>query len=509
MRRILPSLILFVCSCAFVGEKPEPATLTIIHTNDLHSHLEPLCDPVCLGGMPRALGFINPRTAKDKDALLLDAGDRFTGTLNYAFFKGRDMALLMNLADYTAMVLGNHEFDDGMDALENFVSMSSAPIIASNIVFERESRLSEIVFSSLVVERKGKRIGIIGLTTPETKILAARTDYARFLPVLPVVQAKLAEFKKAGADIVIVVSHIGFEADKELARTVPGINVIVGGHSHTVLPTYPAVEADPEGNPVFIVTAGQAGQYVGVLDIVVGADNKITSFEGTLTPMDDSVPENKEARAMVDSFFSEIKETSEEKIVFSENPLSFGNNKRCRDNCLLGEVFTDIWRESFPETQIFLINSGAFRRPLGKGYITFGQLLEAFPFDNKAVDLSLTGREITDMIQNAYDRQAILQPSGLKYEIRNGQAAEVKVLDNGTYAAIDPNKMYRVTVNDFMAKGGDGIMTLDRPYVLGKSLRNTLIDGLKSREKIAPVLEGRVQLDQLEAGHKRQAEPAP
>ena len=151
MRRILLGLF-FVCVAACTAADPETHTFSILHTNDLHAHLLPLTangescrpenDPDCLGGFARIAGYVGRRRAEEPDLLLFDAGDRFSGTLFYTLHKSRDISMLMNQMDYTAMTLGNHDFDDGNEELERFVRSVSAPVLAANVIFPDSSSLS-------------------------------------------------------------------------------------------------------------------------------------------------------------------------------------------------------------------------------------------------------------------------------------------------------------------------------------------------------------------------------
>src|SRR5262249_55690384 len=245
--------------------KPDaaPFILTIVHTNDWHaSHTEQ--KPGGDGGSARQTTVIKRIKAEAKNVLLLDAGDRFTGTLLHQP-GGRDNIPLMNALGFHAMTLGNHEFDDGDEKLKLFIKGVSFPIVSANLDVSQSPDLKDLVKPFTVVEVGGQKIGVIGLTTVDTKNnsypgkgVAFNSDYVNC------VQESADRLEQMGVNKIVVLSHIGLDEDRKLASKVSKIDAIVGGHSHTVLSNtykeakdvYPVVVKDRHERPVYIVQAG-------------------------------------------------------------------------------------------------------------------------------------------------------------------------------------------------------------------------------------------------------------
>lgn len=523
MRRFLIVFCLFL----FSGCSSEvPSKIHIVHTNDLHARLEPFsddgsscADPAgndkCLGGFARLGGFFNLQRQEHPDMILLDAGDRFFGTVFYTMHKSRDISMLMNQMDYTAMNIGNHEFDDGLPELERFVSSVSAPIVAANVVFPENSPLRESIRPSVVINRGGRKVGIIGAVTKRTKLYAAGVGDTEISSVKAAVRAEIEKLKKEDVDIIIVVSHVGFEYDKKMASTIEGIDIIVSGHSHVLLSNdeeekdavgpYPVVINGPAGRPVLIVSAGMGGRHVGVLDAVFDRNGHLIKFEGGTLKMDASIPEDPAVKKQVAAYASEIADVRNRSVAVFKSPagMSPDGSGSCLNECLLGEVVTDALHRAFPKADIVLINAGSLRRGLPAGNVTFGDIAAALPFNSEAVFVRLTGREVADLLDRGVRpnkklklkrMNSLFQASGLSYGyvLTRGENEEVvNILVGGK--PIDLEKEYIVLMNDFTANGGDGNPVRENQERTHMLIRDAVAEQLLKEKTLAPVLQKRIQ----------------
>lgn len=521
MRRFIVVFCLFL----FSGCSSEvPYKIHIVHTNDLHARLEPFsddgsscADPAgndkCLGGFARLGGFFSLQRRQYPDMILLDAGDRFFGTIFYTMHKSRDISMLMNQMNYTAMNIGNHEFDDGLPELERFVASVSAPVVAANVVFPESSPLRDSIKPSVVINRGGRKIGIIGAVTKRTKLFSAGSGETEISSVKVAVRAEIEKLKKENVDIIIIVSHVGFEYDKKMASAIEGIDIIISGHSHILLSNdkeekdkagpYPVVISGPSGRPVLIVSAGMGGRHAGVLDVVFDKKGNLIKFEGGTRRMDASVPEDPSIKKQVAAYASEIADIRNNRVAVLKSAagMSQDDSGTCMKECLLGEVVTDVLHRAFPKADIVLINAGSLRRGLPAGTVTFGDITAVLPFDSEAVFVKMTGREVADMLDRGVRphkklkrMNSFFQASGLSYEylLNRGENEEViNILVGGL--PLEPDKVYTVLMNSFTANGGDGNpvqKNQERTYML---VRDAVAGQLLKEKTLAPVLQKRIQ----------------
>lgn len=271
-RRLVISLIFVICHISFsVAQK----TLTILHTNDTHSCVLPLnknlADTVVAGrgGFIRRLAMIQQERQQDPDLLLFDSGDFSQGSSYYTMFKGDVEIGLMNMMHYDAGTIGNHEFDFGLENMARLFKMANFPIICSNYDFAN-TELADIVKPYIILKRKGVKIGVFALAPPLNGLVSTQ-NYGplKYLDAAPVAQqmADLLKYKKK-CDLVICISHLGWKTsdvpDNSVISKTHGIDIVLGGHSHTYLQQLEYVN-DCNGHPVGVDQNGKHGAFVGKL----------------------------------------------------------------------------------------------------------------------------------------------------------------------------------------------------------------------------------------------------
>ncbi|MGI6572738.1 MAG: bifunctional metallophosphatase/5'-nucleotidase [Fermentimonas sp.] len=245
--------------------------LVILHTNDTHSRIEPLPETdrytPGLGGVARRANYIDEIRRENRQVLLLDAGDFLQGTPYFNLFKGEVEVKTMNLMKYDAVTLGNHEFDYGLELLEKVARTAHFPIVSTNYDFS-ETALAELIRPYLVLNKGRIRVGVIGINIQPQGLIAA--DHYKGMKYLdPVTSAnKMAKKLREEhlCDLVVCLSHLGYTTDRELATKSRGIDLILGGHSHTQM-TKPVVVNNLDDNEVVIFQTGRSGVYVGRIDV--------------------------------------------------------------------------------------------------------------------------------------------------------------------------------------------------------------------------------------------------
>uniref|UniRef100_A0A7C3RN25 Bifunctional metallophosphatase/5'-nucleotidase n=1 Tax=Dictyoglomus thermophilum TaxID=14 RepID=A0A7C3RN25_DICTH len=494
-KTLLLLLILFLLISLSFSQTSNLIDIKILHINDFHGRLLPyivksISEKIPVGGGAYLAYMINEERAKNPEGtILLSAGDMFQGTPISNIFKGEPVIKIMNYLKFDAMTIGNHEFDWGQDTLQQWIKSSNFPFLAGNIL--KDETYLPNVKPYIIIERKGLKIAIIGLTTTETAYIV-KPDYVKdltFIEPEKVLPNLIREVKNQGANLIIVLSHLGYAADKALAEKVPGIDVIVGGHSHTVV-TDPLIVRG-----TIIVQAGYNGIYLGVLDLKVQPETGLilgftkekelkTVFAGPEDKYDPNVAE------IIDKYNAQLKE--EFSKIVGETLVDLVRNYNEESN--VGNVICDAMLEA-SNAQIAFQNSGGIRTDIPKGKITMEQVYTLLPFDNVLVIMDLTGKDILDLLeQSATLEKGILQTSGIrvKYNMTRPIGSRVIEVFVGN-EPLDLNKVYRVVTNDFLAAGGDKFtaFTRGKNIIYGDMLRDVFVEYLKKHSPINPKVEGR------------------
>ncbi|MGA9365023.1 MAG: bifunctional UDP-sugar hydrolase/5'-nucleotidase [Bacteroidota bacterium] len=484
------------------SQAPEPrlASLTILHWNDFHSQNVPfkvvIRDSIegrdsvyYVGGTATLLGYIHQLKANREDVAVLNAGDDFQGTSISSITKGRSQIELMNIIDPDAMTLGNHEFDYGLQNLENDLSLAHFPILNANIFDERSGRNFQEPY--LVKTFGNVRVGIIGLIAPDLPILTMRETLKglRMLNHIQVTRKYIAELKKQQVNLIIVLSHIGVDADKALADSVPDIDVIVGGHSHTSL--FQPIKR----RHTIICQAGTRGRWIGELDLTVDlAGDSVFQYDGKLVEtVVGKVTPDPIAAAKVNELESSVDKELNQVI----GMLGVDWQAEYNHESNIGNWATDVMR-AFAETDIGFANSGGFRKDLRAGDITVRDIWEIFPFNNDFVTFRVDGKMLRTMISwQADGKGELMQVSGLRYTFDSSKPAGQKVLSievNGN--PVDNDKIYSVVTNNYV--GGHlhdlfGIPERETEISrLDKIDHDLFVDAVKKQKHISSRVEGRI-----------------
>jgi 5'-nucleotidase len=490
-------------------------SLTILHTNDVHAHHAPNADGD--GGEALASSVINQVRAASPNTLLLSAGDTFMGTLYYVMHHGTDSAEFMNLMQYDAMTLGNHEFDEGDGNLALFIEKLNFPVVAANVDFSKSSTLSDKTMPYVVLEKGGEKIGVIGLVNPETPTMSRPgSDLIFKNDLAPIVQSNVEELTQKGVNKIIVLSHIGYAADLELAKTVTGVDIIVGGHTHTLLANndtraagaYPAVVENSEGKTVLVVQAGEYLQYLGRLNVEFDPNGDLVNWSGEPIYLLHYITPDPATAKLAETLYAPIDALTKESVGKSAVHLE-GDRKICRFmECNLGNLITDAMRAE-TGAQVALENGGGIRASIKQGDVTLGDVLNVLPFGNLISTLSLTGKDLRAALENGvsmYEEGAgrFPQVSGMRYTFDPSKPAgkriiSVDVLDaQGEYKPLDPKAIYTVATNDFMCEGGDGYTVMSEKgidvYGFGRPLDQVLSDYFKAHSPVDNEVEGRITI---------------
>jgi 5'-nucleotidase / UDP-sugar diphosphatase len=494
--------LLFLFSSAAQAEP-----VRILYLNDFHGFAEPY-KPFGSDEMLGGIAYLSARAnelRKDKPSLLLAAGDMIQGNNWTNLFQGASVIEIMNAMRFDTMVSGNHEFDFGQDVLKERIAEAGFPVLCANV--EGFSRLKPY----LIKEIAGIRFGIIGITTADTPVATHPRNVAglQFTSPEDALRHYLREVKEQ-SDIVIVLSHIGHQADRMLAETVNGIDVIVGGHSHTKVLSPVVV------NKTIIVQAWEHAKALGVLDLTV-EEGKIVKYDGRLEEIRPAAGTmDKEVMTIVTKYSGKVDAVLNETIGETESDLDGEHVREGETN--LGDLIADVMKAA-SGSDAAIINGGGIRTGIKKGSISVKDVYNVLPFNNYIVAIRLTGKEIKAALEHGVsaiekNEGRFPQVSGLTFTYNASAPVGSRIGDILIAgSAIDPGREYTVATNDFLAAGGDGYTAFgdavksSKDYsVIGgvvkgeklfyndssRWLRDVVIEYIKERKKIASVPEGRI-----------------
>ena len=466
------------------GVRAEGLELVILHTNDTHSclagmdgHGNASLDGVnSTGGLGRVAAAVKAVRAEKDNVIAVDAGDQFQGTLFYSVNKWPMVADVDRVVPWDAVTLGNHEFDEGCAELARFLKATPVPVLAANLAPEEGCPLRGAGTKPFLVKCvRGEKVGIVGLANDKVAGLAAACPHTAFLQAKDTLERAVQELEAQGVRHIVAVTHLGLPEDRALARSVNGVDVIAGGHTHSCLgpaPSdgpYPVVEHSPDGSPVLVVTAGRGAKYLGDLTVTFDADGVPAFWHGSAVELTPDMPVDPAVQKLIDHYAATL--TSLRSEVVGRQNLSVPDGMEiCRSgDCLGGMVTTDAMLAGARPfgASVALCNGGALRAALPRGEITRGDVLSVHPFGNAVLVREYGGQEILDALEhglageNARGPQ-LLQVAGLRYEADGSRPAGHRVLsaeiidEQGKTTRLDPKTRYKVALSDFLADGGDG-----------------------------------------------------
>jgi 2',3'-cyclic-nucleotide 2'-phosphodiesterase (5'-nucleotidase family) len=494
------------------SEKHSSGKLTILYTNDLHSHLEPLkvgwvSETRKVGGFANIATIVKNKKSENPNTLYFDAGDFFTGPSYCSLTKGEAIIDVMNTIPIDAACIGNHEFDYGWQNMIEQFTKAKFPILNCNIFIQNSDRL---VWNNpyIILNRNGIRIGVIGLhgkfafydTVADLMMqgIEARDEEVYLQKYIDLLSPKV--------DIIILLVHEGIpgrqsskgsgdisrnlQKDIELAQKVKGIDILITGHAHQGTPQ-PLVS-----NGTIIVSTDALGIEVGRLDVHYDKhQDKITHFSNVLDIVyDDEIKDDSVTSLAIAKWKNKLNEITNEKVCSISQPLtrSYG------EESFLGNMVTDAMLQAFPANDFALTNSGGLREDISGSDVTVGNLISAFPFPNTVVEVQIKGKDLKGLFEHAASQtNGVLQASkGVEMIYNDSLPVGNRVVSCKIKGAeIEEDKIYKVLTNNFLAEGGDGFLSFKNAISKKDTyteIVQTMIQYMKSFDVYIPKLEGRI-----------------
>ena len=504
--------------------------LTVLHTNDNHGHWESfVVSNVPQGGIARRATLVKQLRAANPNTLLLDAGDVSQGTLYFVQYRTQEGRDFYNLLGYDAVAPGNHEFDLGSKVFaDNFVSGAKFSIVLANVELANEPTLAGKIPPFVVKQVGGEKIGIFGMMTDDLPIDSNPGSNIQMKNAGETAKAAVADLEKQGVNKIILLSHRGYGPDLDLAAKVDGIDLIVGGHTDTLLgdPTkpdkslgapagaYPTVVKTPNGGKTLVVQDFEFGRLLGKIDLTFDDKGEVTAYEGSPILVDSTIKDDPEVAKKLADLAKPLDDLKKQ-IIGKTTVDLIGDAQIIRNQeTNLGNLVADamLWATAMDKTQIAIANDGGIRRTIKTGDISYGDVLEILPFGNRLVQFDLTGADLLAALEHGISQVyagggsagRFPQIAGLKFsaDLSKPVGSRVSAVQVGNakdgFKPLDKNATYRIITNDFMAGGGDG-------YAMFKNGKNvnggdvpmdqSLTDYIKClNAPVASQVEGRITL---------------
>ncbi|MBI3928178.1 MAG: bifunctional metallophosphatase/5'-nucleotidase [Armatimonadetes bacterium] len=479
----------------------EPITVQILHTNDMHGALLPLDDRSILGHKARLGGsaclcslIAEKRSEHPESTLLLDAGDSVHGRAETDLDEGRPMVDVMNHLHYDAGTIGNHDFQWGVPTMFERMDSSNYPYLVANVEQTNGSEMPNTQ-PYKIFEREGVKIGVVGLLTKATEVQqrADRLQGVHIESQKAALGRLLPEMKKAGADVIVVLTHVGLAGDEELARAFPDQNLFfVGGHSHDRI----AKPIEVAGN--HIVQAGAFSKELGVLTIELDPGSRaVVGVDHQLIPVDpQTIPGDQEVAKLVERYRAE----AEMQLGRQVTTLGHAITRSGQTDSRMGNLVTDAMREaaekqSGRKVDLAFMNSDGLRTELDSGPVTLGDLYEMMPFGGELMVGSVRGDAILRALEHSVKHRPdpddwhtpFLQMSGAEIEYAGDRLLGATI--DGQ--PIDAQKTYTVALEDYLTHGGLGYTSFkegdyeDASMTINDAVRDYFVDGLFNEEATA------------------------
>ncbi len=532
MKKLLLGATALTLCAGFSTAAQAEFTLNILHINDFHARFGPItssdsnCNAEadaageCFGGIARLATAIETKRAEldGQNVVLLDAGDQFQGSLFYTEYRSEIISEFANKLGIELMAVGNHEFDDGPEELAKFIDAIEFPIISGNTNVTNEPLLAGKFEGTHVLEIGGEKIGFVSALAEDTDETSSPGDNVEFEDTITSLRTQVDALTAAGINKIIALTHVGYTQDLEIAANVPGIDVVVGGHSHTVLSNtaenaagpYPTLVNNPEGVEVPVVTAGSYAKYLGELKVTWNDDGVVVSAEGEPLLIDASIEPNAEYAARLAELEAPLQELMA-KVVGTGTEAIEGSREVCRAmECAMGNLVADAMLDRVADQGVMIAiqNGGGLRATIDAGEITMGEVLTVLPFSNTLATVDISGADVIDALENGVSdvengAGRFPQVAGLKYTAdltkpAGERISDVMVGSGDNFAPIDEEATYTIVTNNYMRGGGDGYGTFaegEKAYDFGPPLEQVLADYIAELGgEYTPYTDGRITI---------------
>jgi 2',3'-cyclic-nucleotide 2'-phosphodiesterase (5'-nucleotidase family) len=472
---------------------PPAVHITLLQINDAYV-LEPV-DGGRRGGMARVATLVKRARAANANTIFAHAGDAISPSPMSTVLRGEQMIAVMNAVGLDVATFGNHEFDFGPDVLRRRMRQSRFAWLSANVVERATGAAFGLAAREHMVALGGLRVGLFGLTTPETATTSAAGPTLAFLDPIETGRAVAAALRRSGAHLVVGVTHQHMRADRALAGAAD-VDVVLGGHEHEPLVA--------EEGKALITKAGSDARYLVQVDVWLRPDGALVERSWTFHEVSARVPEDPEVAAVVRRYGDRLDRELDTVIGQTAVPLEARRGPLRMEESNLGNFVADAMRTRLA-ADVGLINGGGIRtdRIIPAGPLTRRDIHGLLPFTNAVMKLAVSGARLRETLEQGLaglerGGGGYPQVSGLRvtYDPRRPVGERVLTVDvNG--APLDAAQIYTLAVVDYVAGGGDGVTALRDARVLvdavsGPPLADVVLDAIVASGTISPRIDGRL-----------------
>ena len=443
-------------------EEPDNDEFVILFTNDFHSQIEPtdknLDYNADRGGAKRLKALIDSVRTAEPHVLLADAGDLVQGTYYFSLLNGVVEMMILDELGYDVRTVGNHEFDKKMVGLGEMFAMSKVPVVSTNYDFSNTA-LAHYVQPSKIINAGRLKIGFIGLGVMlEGLVDPTSCEGVKWQNAINVADAEAAKLREQGADMVIAISHLGYEKnndiyymDRGVAMKTRNIDMIIGGHSHTFI-NYPDYVTNLDGEKVPVVQTGSKGICLGYAKIKIDKSGQ-PSFTYKLIPVKKHLDSKIDPvfAAKVDSYTTDVAKKMEEVIGYCPSAMSKGNPESPLSNLTADGLLWAAKEFHGVTADVSVYNSGGIRSTIAKGNLTVGDVFTLYPFDNVLSVITMKGSELKKFFNTVAAYGGMPINAGVRLVISNKKVKSLTI--NGK--AINDTQTYTIATLNYLVNTED------------------------------------------------------
>jgi 5'-nucleotidase len=469
--------------------------VTLLQVNDVYQFLP--VERGAHGGLARLSTLRKQFMRQSPNTLFLLSGDTISPSVESITYKGQQMIDAWNQIGLDYSVFGNHEFDFGPDVLRERIAESKFKWLGANVIDAKTGQPFGSTPMFEVREFEGVKVGLFGLVLPETKTTSRPGPDVEFRDICETARQVIPRIRAAGANTIVALTHLSMREDKELARCAPGLDVIIGGHEHTLL------QSSAAGVPIFKMTS-DAREMARVALNINPKTGKVADIDWEVIPVNSSVAEDPDFAVINRKYAAKLAELAQP-VGRTETPLDARSEQGRNLETNIADFIADAFRQA-TGADVALLNGGSIRADtiISAGELTLRDVLSILPFGNDLVKIEVTGDVLTQALEHGVSRTGIdaepgrfPQVSGLRfsYDATLLPGARVKNITVGG-RPLDPKKTYTLAVTRYIAEGGDQYAVLKgHPNLLREKLldNEVLRRAIANAKTIAPRTDGRVQ----------------
>jgi 5'-nucleotidase/UDP-sugar diphosphatase len=496
---VLPLIVLLVVSCPAVSADTRHTTLTLLAINDVYE-IAPVHGD---GGLAELMTLLQAERATATYHLTTVSGDFLSPSLLSGLFEGKQMIDLFNAIGVDVVVFGNHEFDFGPEVTRQRMAESHFVWLGTNVQ-DAEGKPFGGAAVTLTRAVGDLRIGLIGLLAPQVAMLSGTGGDVVVTPVIPAAKAAVAALKQQGVEVIIALTHLPFALDLDLARQVPEIQVILGGHDHHPITWY-------EGDTL-LHKSGTEARYLGRIDLRIEQHSTLQGRRVSVRPAwrmipNHDVPPHPAVAAKVKRYTTELAGALDHPLGRTLTTLDSRRVMVRSRESTMGNLITDALRLRL-QADIALVNGGGIRGDTlyEPGMVLARRdILRELPFGNIAVLLEMSGADVLAALEHGLSRVEhlagrFLQVAGVRLTYDAHRPVGQRLLQVEVDGQqLDPAATYRVATNEYLLKGGDGYTSFGKGKALlnpetGPRLTALVMEYITAKGSVAPRQEGRIRV---------------